>query len=201
MSLFGALIAIGLSASSADLAQTAKRYLGHPYVYGDKGEYGFDCSSFVQTVFGELGYRVPRTSRLQAAVGRSVSFDELEPGDLLFFSASPGSSQVSHVGIALDGERMIHASTGRGEVVIDPLDMRHYRLRRVGARRILDQPPEALESTPEDGGAQHISPLAPTLSSVPRPSLWHRGPVPLERARTSIGVRTMGAMLGESTLR
>ncbi len=189
------------SVSPEAVVDTARGYLGYPYVYGGKGGYGFDCSSFVQIVYAKHGYYLPRTSRLQAEVGTPVEWDTLQAGDILLFSAEPGSMSISHVGIAVDAERMIHASTGRGEVVVDPLDMRYYRLRRVQARRILGQhtdlgPPGSRGK----GTAQHVVPMAPTVSSVPRPSLSHRGPLSLTRVRTAVGVRTMAASVEGKTL-
>ncbi|MBI3180458.1 MAG: C40 family peptidase, partial [Deltaproteobacteria bacterium] len=137
------LVAVLVVAASGEaVVDTARAYLGYPYVYGGRGR-GFDCSSFVQTVYATHGYHLPRTSRLQAENGRAVPWEALQPGDLLFFSEAPGSSAVTHVGIAVDSQRMIHASTGRAEVVIDPLDMSYYRERRLSARRVLDAPPEA----------------------------------------------------------
>ena len=116
---------------------TAESYLGRTYRYGGTGRRGFDCSGFVQTVFQRHGYRLPRTSELQSREGKRVGWGELRPGDLVFFSDRPGSRRVGHVGIALPGGRMIHASTGRKRIVIDDLSMKYYRQRRYTVRRVL----------------------------------------------------------------
>ena len=62
--------------SGSDIVDSARDYLGYPYVYGDEGTYGFDCSGFVKTVYARHGYTLPRTSRSQSKVGEPVSFDE-----------------------------------------------------------------------------------------------------------------------------
>ncbi len=185
-----------LAASGEAVVDTARAYLGYPYVYGGKGQ-GFDCSSFVQKVYATHGYHLPRTSSLQAAVGRGVPWESLEPGDLLFFSGVPGGGEVGHVGIAVDRDRMIHASTGRAEVVIDPLDMRYYRERRLSARRVLDSPPELYPPAPS-GAAQERGPPAFTLASGTGSSLWHYGPLPLARVRTALGVAAGGVALADA---
>ena len=115
---------------------TAQRYLGVPYVYGSRAGLGLDCSGFVQKVYAEHGILLPRTSGEMSNVGHKVGWDQLEPGDLLFFHTSSGSKRVSHVGIAMGHGKMIHASTGQKRIAIDSLDLDYYRARRVVARRL-----------------------------------------------------------------
>jgi hypothetical protein len=180
------------SAEVDALLETAEAHLGAPYVYGDTGEYGFDCSGFVRTVFARHGYQLPRTSSLQSTVGEPVDFDALQPGDLIFFNPSPSSTRISHVGIILPGDRMIHASSGRGEVVIDQLGGRYWRRRRAEARRVLGSPFGTL-GTPEmhaPGLREHDSPPALTLGSAAKPSLWHHGPLRLRPERSALGLAT-----------
>lgn len=118
------------------VARMARGYLGEQYVYGDTGEEGFDCSSFVQAVFRDNGYFLPRTSREQATVGEPITQDDVRPGDLLFFTQNPGSQRITHVGIALGHNRMIHASRGRQHVVISKWDQPYFLKRWFAARRI-----------------------------------------------------------------
>ncbi len=188
------IAATALSSSGNDVVETARDYLGYPYVYGDEGTYGFDCSGFVRSVYARHGYTLPRTSRQQSRVGEPVAFDALRAGDLVFFTPSPKSNRVSHVGIATGDGSMIHASSGRGEVVIDPLTMRYWRDHRAEGRRILGTPFAELPTGEEDEAREHDTPLPATLGSSAKPSLWHSGPVDLQRRQTSLGVRALASM-------
>jgi cell wall-associated NlpC family hydrolase len=129
------------SASAAKVLATAERYVGTRYRYGgDTPAQGFDCSGFVQYVFGRHGIELPRTSRLQAAVGAALPLDvdSLRPGDLLLFAST--GSRVNHVAIYVGGNRMLHSSAGAGGVVYDDLSTprgKWYLKRHVASRRVL----------------------------------------------------------------
>jgi cell wall-associated NlpC family hydrolase len=108
----------------ARLLETAKKFLGVPYVYGQSSPSGCDCSGFVKLAFGELGVNLPHQSSSQGELGLPVSANELMKGDLLFFNTdTPKGERVNHVGIVLEvsasGIDMIHASSGRKMVLID----------------------------------------------------------------------------------
>lgn len=113
----------------------AKKFLGIPYVWAGVSPKGFDCSGFVYYLYSKVGIRLPRMADGQFAVGLSVDRNELQPGDLVFFSTyEPGPS---HCGIYLGNNQFIHASSGAGEVTITPLTKPYYRERYLGARRVL----------------------------------------------------------------
>lgn len=167
-----------------EVLETARGYLGYPYDYGNSGHGGFDCSGFVQTVFAQHGYALPRTSRSQATIGRSISFSELQEGDLLFFA---DGSTVTHVTIYAGHQQMIHASTGRHEVVIDNVDLPYYKNRFVGARRILDQSPEAY-------GLKSSETAVPLSSGTSLDQMiFGRSFLNVDRADSHVGLRTQGA--------
>ena len=112
-----------VSASAAQVLATAERYLGTRYRYGGESPAeGFDCSGFVQFVYGRHGVELPRTSRQQAGAGLPIAGEitALQPGDLMFFSA--GGRRVDHVAIYVGGGRVIHATSGAGTVRYDDLD-------------------------------------------------------------------------------
>ncbi len=138
------------------------RYLGIPYVWGGtSGTRGLDCSGFVQLVYKELGYNLPRVSRDQAKYGLLVSRQELLPGDLLFFDTTnyrdssdittPTKEMqyaiqvetgqvyntVSHVGIYAGEGIMIHASSGDGMIAYADLNSNYYKNRFLWARRVI----------------------------------------------------------------
>ncbi len=113
----------------------AKKFLGVPYVWAGASPQGFDCSGFVYYLYSKAGIRLPRMADGQFTAGVSVKRNELQPGDLVFFSTyEPGPS---HCGIYLGNNQFIHASSGAGEVTITPLTKPYYRERYLGARRVL----------------------------------------------------------------
>ena len=87
----------------------AQEFLGYQYLWGGLSPKGFDCSGFVQMVFRLHGVQLPRDSwQQQQNQQLSTDYLDAQPGDLLFFSASP--DKVTHVAIALGEQRYIHAS-------------------------------------------------------------------------------------------
>jgi cell wall-associated NlpC family hydrolase len=129
------------SASAARVLATASRYLGTPYRYGGATPAtGFDCSGFVQYVFGRNGVDLPRTSRQQAAAGYALAarVDSLKPGDLMLFSSK--GLRIDHVAVYVGNNRMLHSSAGAGKVVYDDLTTprgKWYLKRHVASRRVL----------------------------------------------------------------
>lgn len=122
------------TAAAARILGTARKYIGVPYVWGGTNPNGFDCSGFTQYVFAASGIKLPRTADDQYEVGLPVKSDQLQPGDLVYFSTyEPGPS---HNGIYLGGGKFINASSSRG-VVIDRLDNDYWSSRYLGARRVI----------------------------------------------------------------
>jgi cell wall-associated NlpC family hydrolase len=130
----------GATASAARVLATAERHLGEKYVYGGETPGAFDCSGFVQYVFGRHGVSLPRTSRQQAGAGRRLptAVASLRPGDLMLFSSKGG--RIDHVAIYAGNNRMLHSSAGAGGVVYDDLSSprgKWYLARHVASRRVL----------------------------------------------------------------
>ena len=114
--------------------ETALALLGSPYRDGGASPDGFDCSGFTQWVFAQHGVALPRETRDQFTMGAAVASGVVSSGDLLFFSTvAPGPS---HVGIALDDDRFVHAPSARGVVRVERLSMSYWQQRFIGARRI-----------------------------------------------------------------
>jgi len=104
--------------SNNDPIGFASQLLGAPYLWGGKSIFGIDCSGLVQVVFSCCGIQLPRDAYQQAEIGQTVDFVETaQAGDLAYFDNDEG--RITHVGIMLDGERIIHAS---GSVRIDRID-------------------------------------------------------------------------------
>lgn len=119
-----------------DLIRTALEFLGVPYRNGGSDPSGFDCSGFVQWVFGRNGLALPREVRDQYQVGRKVDPGDVREGDLLFFETVMRGA--SHVGIALGHGRFVHAPSSRGVVRVEPYTASYWSRRFVGARRLAD---------------------------------------------------------------
>ncbi|MDG0873474.1 NlpC/P60 family protein [Paenibacillus thiaminolyticus] len=120
---------------AAAILNTARSYLGVPYVWGGTSPSGFDCSGYVSYVFRKHGIELPRTSRaMYSSSGSKVS--SLQPGDLVFF-ASNGKT-ISHVGIYIGDNKYINASSGSaGSVTITSLSSAWSSRTYVGAKRVL----------------------------------------------------------------
>jgi cell wall-associated NlpC family hydrolase len=100
--------------------QTALDQRGDPYVWGATGPSSFDCSGLMVYSYRAAGVQLPRSSRAQWGVGKSVSRGELLPGDLLFYGSS--ASSIHHVGMYIGGGKMVHASTYGVPVKVDTID-------------------------------------------------------------------------------
>ena len=82
----------------------ASQFLGNPYVWGGTSlTNGCDCSGFVMGVYQAFGVSLPHSSSADRSVGYGVSYDQMQPGDIVCYSG--------HVGIYVGGGTMINAST------------------------------------------------------------------------------------------
>ena len=100
------------------LINHAELYLNTPYLWGGRHPFGIDCSGFTQICYKMIGVAIPRDAYQQAELGHSLSFiEEAQPGDLAFFDNPEG--KITHVGLMLENNRIIHAS---GKVRIDRID-------------------------------------------------------------------------------
>ncbi len=116
------------------LVGTALALRGTPYRNGGSDPGGFDCSGFTQYVFAQYGVTLPRDVRSQFGVGASVKAEDLEAGDIVFFTTTePGPS---HVAIAIGGDQFVHAPSSSGVVRVEHLGSSYWSPRFIGARRI-----------------------------------------------------------------
>lgn len=129
----------GSTSTEADLGQQiatyAQQFVGYPYVYGGSSPSGFDCSGFMQYVFSQFGYSINRTATAQLANGYSVAYEDLRPGDIIYFGYG---STASHVGMYIGNGQFVHAENSSTGVVITDLSVSWYANRYLCAHRIVD---------------------------------------------------------------
>jgi peptidoglycan DL-endopeptidase CwlO len=110
----------------------AMQYLGIPYLWGGASPAsGFDCSGFIMYVYAQVGVSLPHYAASQYNYGVPVSYDQLAPGDLVFFNG------LGHAGIYIGGGQFIHAPHTGDVVKISSLSDSWYAATYYGARRIL----------------------------------------------------------------
>lgn len=110
-----------LVASPEVVIATAQQYLHAPYQWGGRTIAGIDCSGLVQMAYKMAGQAMLRDASQQAQEGQTIDFlTEARMGDLAFFDNEEG--KITHVGILLDHQTIIHATDTAGRVVIDRLD-------------------------------------------------------------------------------
>lgn len=106
------------SRSNKSIVDIALSYLNVPYLWGGRSGFGIDCSGLSQTVYHQANISIHRDASQQVLQGKEIPFVEQQPGDLAFFESAT-SGKITHVGIILPEEKIIHA---HGRVRIDKLD-------------------------------------------------------------------------------
>lgn len=122
-----------ISASAPKVIQMAKQYMGTKYVWGGTTPAGFDCSGFVQYLYGKQGIKLPRTTYEQIKVGQHIDRKGLQPGDIVFFSAN---GDVHHEGLYIGNNQFIHAPHTGDVVKISSLNDAYYAKQFAGGRRV-----------------------------------------------------------------
>lgn len=119
-------VKINTQAPIAEIAKKilsdAQKYIGAKYKFGAtlaEAPKLFDCSSYIQYVYGHSGIQLPRVSRDQASKGVAVPTSNLKAGDLMFFTMKDTytDGRIAHVGIYMGDGNMIHASTSKGVMI------------------------------------------------------------------------------------
>ena len=102
-----------------DIVNYALQFVGNPYVWGGTSlTNGADCSGFVQTIYADFGYSIPRCADDQAFVGTQVSLSELQPGDLLFY----GDDSIGHVAMYIGNGNIVHAAGSSQGIITQNYD-------------------------------------------------------------------------------
>lgn len=122
------------TASGDELVGTAQQFAGVRYRWAGMSSRGMDCSGLIARVLQSHGIRAPHNSAQLSRLGRAVSYEELQPGDLLFFATSRRG--ISHVGMYVGDGEFIHASSRAGRVTTTSIHDPYYAKRLVAARRL-----------------------------------------------------------------
>jgi cell wall-associated NlpC family hydrolase len=119
-----------LSGPRSELVTAALSQVGTPYrLGGNSPREGLDCSGLTAYAHRAAGLKIPRMAADQRRTAKPIG-ERPGPGDLVFFRIPPGGE---HVGLMVDGERFVHASTSRQRVQLARLDSPYWRRHYVGA--------------------------------------------------------------------
>ncbi|XKF71826.1 LysM peptidoglycan-binding domain-containing protein [Cytobacillus firmus] len=112
-----------------ELVAEAKKYIGSPYEWAGSTPAGFDCSGYLNYVYGKVGISIPRTVASIWSATNHVASPSV--GDLVFFETY--KSGPSHAGIYLGNYKFIHAGSSRG-VEISDMNNSYWKPRYLGAK-------------------------------------------------------------------
>jgi cell wall-associated NlpC family hydrolase len=126
---------LGPPGAANDALQAALSKRGSEYEWAAAGPGEFDCSGLTMWAYNQAGIKLPHSSRSQFTLGRAVSINDLQPGDLVFYDDGTGNpSRIHHVGMFVGDGKMVDApQEGR---LVDVRSIKgdgHY----IGARRIV----------------------------------------------------------------
>ena len=125
-----------VSSKTESLINDAMQLIGVRYRWnGDLPQSGLDASGFVRFVFRDkLGFLLPPQSSQMSKVGKPITREELQPGDLVFFNTM--RLTFSHVGIYVGDNKFIHSPAKGSTVRVDDLASSYWDKRFDGARRL-----------------------------------------------------------------
>lgn len=109
------------------------KWEGVRYQFGGTDEKGIDCSALIQKIYRSFDIYLPRTTKEQIKIGKTINKHQLKFGDLVFFKTTKTSR---HVGIYIGNQEFIHASTTLG-VTISSLENSFWSKRYEKSTRII----------------------------------------------------------------
>ena len=117
----------------------AQQQLGKPYVYGASGTSKYDCSGLTLYCYKQVGVSLPHSAQMQGynSGTKIEGLANMQRGDIVCMNTVSDSDLSDHVGIYLGNNKMIHASSGAGEVVISDLSSGYYNRVFSWGRRVL----------------------------------------------------------------
>ncbi|MBL0848378.1 C40 family peptidase [Mammaliicoccus fleurettii] len=129
-----------LKGTMQGVIENARLFLDLPYLWGGMSSYGYDCSGLCYQMYKSQNFHIPRDADEQYEAMEDVSIEQkaFEPGDLLFFSKPEDKGFLSHVGIYMGDDMMIHAPHTPKSIEIVKLTGSYYQKILVKAARLLD---------------------------------------------------------------
>ena len=121
---------IGAKGAEAIALRYALKQLGSPYVFGAAGIQYWDCSGLTMRALQQAGISLPHSAAAQTAYGKSIPFNQVQPGDLVFFG-----QPIIHVGIYFGGGKMVDAPHSGARVRIEDFGAWWGNEKFVAARR------------------------------------------------------------------
>ena len=116
------------------VVEFAYAMIGAKYSYGSASINATDCSGLTMQCYKSQGITIPRTASAQYRSGTKVDYSNIQLGDLIAWSGNGGKS-ITHIGIYIGNDQFIHASSGRGEVMISEVAQYKTHSVYVGAVR------------------------------------------------------------------
>nr|WP_275579587.1 C40 family peptidase [Jeotgalibacillus terrae] len=119
----------------ADILKDGERFLDLLYLWGGMTPHGYDCSGFSYSMMRANGYLIPRDASDQAAAGKEIAKEDVQPGDLIFFAYEEGKGDLHHVAIYHGDGNMIHSPTPGKKIMIQEIAGTFYEKEWCGVRR------------------------------------------------------------------
>lgn len=128
-----------ISSTAQKVINQARQFLGGKYSWGGSSpSTGFDCSGLIKYVFNSVGINLPRTAAQQGKVGREISLQQAQPGDVIWFGSknSPSSQHIGLISRIDNGQIYIIDAAGKKLGITERL-LPNLQIKSV--RRILGQ--------------------------------------------------------------
>ncbi|MFB1081866.1 NlpC/P60 family protein [Jeotgalibacillus sp. JSM ZJ347] len=119
----------------AAILKDGERFLDLLYLWGGMTPYGYDCSGFSYSMMRANGYLIPRDASDQAADGKEIAKEDVQPGDLIFFAYEEGKGRLHHVAIYQGDGKMIHSPTPGKKIMIQEIAGTFYEKEWCQTRR------------------------------------------------------------------
>lgn len=108
-----------ISKNRKELVDFALQYVGNKYVWGGNSlTEGVDCSGFTQQVYLHFGIKINRCSYEQVRNGKEITFEQLQPGDLVFYYDNQ-VKRICHVALYIGDGKVVHARSKKTGIVIN----------------------------------------------------------------------------------
>lgn len=104
------------------LVSFATSKIGKDYVWGGTTDAGYDCSGLIYTAYQNQGSTIPRTAQAQYYASSKVNTNNLQSGDLVFFSDTGSVDNVTHVGMYIGDGQYVHAANSQKGVIVSTLN-------------------------------------------------------------------------------